>query len=266
MSYQLYPSDLTDREWQVIKRHIPRARAGGRPQSINPRQIVNAVFYVARGGISWRMLPREYPNWKTVYHYFREWRGRGVWQRLHDKLRRLCRKLAGRHPQSSAAIIDSQSVKAADTAGRERGFDGGKKITGRKRHLLVDTLGLLMTVVVHSASIQDWHGAKDVFDRIRGRFSRLRHVWADSVYRNDDLPCWLWDMRERRRILLEIVKRSEEQKGFRVLPRRWVVERTFGWLMKHRRLARDYEYLPGTSEAFIYIAMIRLMLTRLGRN
>jgi putative transposase len=229
------------------------------------REVVNAIFYALRGGISWRMLPVDFPNWKTVYHYFRAWRITGLWKRIHDRLRALCRKQARRNRQPSAAIIDSQSVKCADSAGLERGFDAGKKITGRKRHILVDTLGLLLVVVVHSAATQDWVGAREVFERIRGRFSRLRHVWADSAYAKDELPCWVWDLRDRLRILLEIVKRPGGQKGFRVLPKRWIVERTFGWLMKQRRLVRDYEYLPETSETFIYLAMVRLMLKRLER-
>jgi putative transposase len=158
MSYQLYPSDLTDREWQSIRNYIPPARAGGRPRSTDMREVVNAIFYVLRGGISWRMLPADFPNWKTVYHYFREWRITGLWKRIHDRLRSLCRKKARRHSQPSAAIIDSQSVKCADMGGAERGFDAGKKITGRKRHVLVDTLGLLLVVVVHSAATQDWVG------------------------------------------------------------------------------------------------------------
>ena len=266
MSNQLYPTDLTDREWECIRKHIPAGRAGGRPQRINRRDVVNAISYVLRGGIAWRMLPRDFPNWKTVYHYFRQWRIAGIWKKLHDRLRALCRQAAGRQRQPSAAIIDSQSVKCADAGGGERGFDAGKKITGRKRHILVDTLGLLLVVVVHSAATQDWEGARTVFAHLKGHFSRLRHVWADSAYGKADLPCWLWDRRAPRSIRLAVVKRPTGQKGFQVLPKRWIVERTFGWLMKQRRLVRDYEYLPETSEAFIYLAMIRLMLKRLERH
>jgi putative transposase len=230
------------------------------------REVVNAIFYVLRGGISWRMLPLDFPHWKTVYHYFREWRISGLWKKIHDSLRARLRETAGRNRQPSAAILDSQSVKAADTAARDRGYDAGKKITGRKRHILVDTLGLLLVVVVHSAATQDWDGARDLFKRMKGRFSRLRQVWADSAYGKNALPDWLWDFRERGKLLLEVVKRPGDKKGFSVLPKRWIVERTFGWLMKQRRLVRDYEYLPETSETFIYLAMTRLMLTRLSRT
>jgi putative transposase len=176
--------------------------------------VVNANFYVLQGGISWRMLPIDFPHWKTLYHYFRQWRITGLWKTIHDRLRALCRKKARRNRQPSVAIIDSQSVKCAEMGGPQRGYDAGKKITGRKRHILVDTLGLMLVVVVHSAATKDWVGAREVFSRIKGRFSRLSKVWADSAYAKDDLPCRVWDMRERVRILLEIVKRSSESEGF----------------------------------------------------
>ena len=256
-----YATDCTDAEWAVIKGLVPAPKPGGRPVTYPRREIVNAIRYVVRAGGSWRLLPHDFPPWPVVYHYFRLWRCDGTWERLHDTLRRRVREAAGREPEPSAGIIDSQAVEVGAQAG-PRGFAAGKQVKGRKRHLVVDTLGLLLAILVTAASVQDRDGAKAVLTRLHGRAPRLAHLWADGAYAGA-LVAWVqkvcgW--------VLEIVARVPGTKGFVVLPKRWIVERTFGWFDRARRLSKDYEVLPDTSEAFIRIAMITLMTRRLAAS
>jgi putative transposase len=253
-----YPSDLTDCQWRLIKDLLPAAKARGRPRQLDMCQVINAILYVIVGGIQWRMLPKEFPNWQSVYYYFRLWRRDGAWQRLHDTLRAQLRRQSGRHKHPTAGCLDSQSVKSTSVPG-ERGYDAAKNVKGRKRHILVDTLGLLLVVAVTVASLPERDGARLLFARLTGSCKKLRRIWVDGGYRGP----WINWAAERFGFLLQVVLRREETKGFVVLPRRWVVERTFAWLNLHRRLSKDYEVLPESSEAFIYIAMTRLMLRRL---
>lgn len=256
-----YPSDLTKAQWKRLRKLIPQSRRYGRPRKYDLKEILNAIFYIVKNGCLWRYLPEGFPHWKTVYTYFRNWRISGLWEEINNNLRRNIRKSMGKNSQASAAIIDSQSVKTTSVAGKEIGYDGGKKIKGRKRHIVVDTLGLLMAVVVHSAGIKDNEGCILVLDKIKGIFSRLKLIWADGGYRGELIEIAKYYFARK----IDVILRNDggKGKGFKVVRKRWIVERTFGWLFNYRRHSKDYERLPETSEAMIYISMIHLMLRRL---
>jgi len=268
-----YPSDLSDAEWALLAPLLPPPRRTGRPRKWPDRLIADAVFYMLRSGCAWRMLPDSFPPWSTVFSRFRRWRLDGTLRRAHDVLRGLVRQRAGRAADSTAAVIDSQSAKTTGVGGPARGYDGGKRVHGRKRHLLVDVMGLVLAACVHAADVQDREGARLLVEKAPNVPPSLQLVWADQGYTG---ACAQW-MHETRGWRLEVVRHPERQiwrygledrptRAFRVLPRRWVVERTFAWLGQSRRLSKDYERLPQTSEAMIYGAMSRLMLRRLTRT
>lgn len=257
-----YTSDLTDPEWQLIDYCFPKPRRTGRPRKHRQRELLNAIFYLTKTGCQWRNLPESFAPWRTVYHYFRLWKHTGLLEAIHGHLREQVRLVAERKRLPSAGIIDSQSVKSTECSD-ERGYDAGKKVNGRKRHLLVDTMGLILLAMVLPANIQDRDGARQLLTAFFGRPSRRRvkHIWADGGYAGA-LVDWA---RQVWRCTVEIVKRSDLH-TFRVLPRRWVVERTFGWLGRYRRLSRDYERQAQTGEVMVYLAMSRLMLKRLTKG
>ena len=259
-----YETDLTNVEMLLIEPLIPSGKAGGRLRDTNMRTVVNAIFYQLRSGCAWRLLPHDFPVWQTVYGYFRTWRNDGVWQMINEALRIAVREHEERDAEATAAIVDSQTVKTTEAAIDERGFDGAKLITGRKRFLLVDVLGLLLTVFVTKGNVPERVGAQQMLEHTPQEIlDQLQLLWADGGFSGPDFAAWVY---EHCGCLVEIVKRSDKDKGFVILPRRWVVERTLGWLSGFRRLSKDYERLAETSQAWIYAAMVRIMLTRLAKD
>lgn len=264
----MYPaSSITDAQWAVLEQLLPppgnTGGRGGQAEKHSRRLVLDAIFYLVRGGIAWAALPHEFPPHQTIYGLFARWTRHGGWQQIHDALRDLVRVHEGRDPQPTAAIIDSQSVRGADTVpGASRGYDAGKKVNGRKRHIAVDAGGLMLAVVVTIAGIQDRDAAHRLLTVLRGRFSTIRLVWADGGF-TGRLVIWA---REVPDLTVEVVKRADDVTGFKVLPRRWAVERTFAWISKFRRCVRDNETLPTHQEAMVHISMIMTVSRRLART
>jgi len=252
-----YPSDLTDEEWSFIEPFFPKPNRTGRPRGVDFREIFNALRYLARSGCGWRMLPKDFPPWQTVYWWFRQFVRRLLFQTIHDVALMIDRERAGREASPSAGVVDSQSVKAP--AAKERGYDAGKKINGCKRHIAVDTDGRLLMINLTTADISDSAGAQMILNAIRKRWPWLKHFFADSAYDRTKLM----DKAAFHQFTIEIVRRIEGQQGFKVLPRRWVVERTFGWIIRWRRLVRDFETRIDVSQGMIQLAMANLLVRRL---
>jgi transposase len=259
MQIALLGTDVTDEQWDLLQPLLPAAKSRGRPRT-PLRLVLNAILYVVKSGCPWRLLPPSFPPWKTVYHHFRKWSRDHTWSALNDRLRALVRAAHDKRSRPTAAILDSQTVRS-DPHGGPVGYDAAKKTKGRKRFLLVDTLGLVLGASVQPAHTPERSGAQALLALLLPVFTWLRKLWVDGGYSGADFANWV--RQHRSKLQVEVIKRSDDMRGFEVLPKRWVVERTFAWLMQHRRLVRDYERTDSSAIAWIHVAMIRVMLRRL---
>jgi putative transposase len=256
MNKTYYPTNLTEKQWQVIEKIVDYQK---RKRKHSLREIMNAIIYVVKTGCQWRMLPNNFAPWNTVYFYFRKWKNEGLIEELHDTLRNYLRRKSGKHESPSLGIIDSRSVKTSHHTNSVKGIDGGKKVKGRKQHIITDTMGLLLSVSVHSANVHDSKAAMSVIEKLRYKFPRLLKIMADGGYRGE-----LTDkVKSSFGWILDVVLRKDRTSEFQVLPKRWIVERTFAWFENNRRLSIDYEFCDDTTEAMIQMAMIKLMLNRI---
>jgi putative transposase len=261
-SAKRYPSDLTDEEWEILKQVLDEVEpyTTGRPRKIDLREVLNAIYYMNKTGCQWRYLPKDFPSYSLVSYYYQKWVYNKTWGRLNTTLRQQLRKKSVRDENPSAGIIDTQSVKGTPESTLESGFDGGKLIKGRKRHIVVYTIGYILIVVVHAANIYDGTAAREVLKQLFLMVKTIKRIWADGTYASKEL---IQGVKAEFQCVLEVVNKQKTGKGFQVLPRRWVVERTFGWLSRSRRLSKDYERNPNSSASMVYVTSSRLMLRQL---
>lgn len=263
--FERYPSDLSDEEWFIVEPILEKANpyTTGRRRKVDLREVLNAIFYLNKTGCQWRYLPKCFPSYTLVSYYYHQWLNNQTLEKINTEIRQKLRKEEGRNENLSAGIIDTQTVKGTQESGKESGFDGGKLIKGRKRHIIVDTMGYVLIVLVHAANIYDGHAARKVLTALFSKMDTVKKIWADGTYKGEEFIQWV---KEQFDCVLEVVKKQNTGKGFEVLPRRWVVERTFAWLGRSRRLSKEYERKPTSSAGQVYLASSRLMLRRLAKK